>query len=88
MVWDAGMQQDGQHGAQVSAEAVHKSIDELRRKLTVIVACAQMLQRQSQADGDVAPEMVEKRAAMIVSAATDMIKTLHDLENISSAERD
>ena len=80
------MQQDGQHGAQVSAEAVQTSIDELRKKLTVIVACAQMLQRQSQHTRDMAPEMVERRAAMIVSAATGMIDTLSELESMPSED--
>ena len=79
------MQQDDQHRVQTPAEdALQESIASLLRSLTVVLACTQLIQRQSQRHEDVTPELVNSRVAMIEAAATDMIKTLRHLEDIFS----
>ena len=82
------MRQDDHHPApRPNEKALQDSIASLLRSLTVVVACTQLLQRQSQADGDVAPELIIQRLAMIEVAATDMVDTLRHLEEVSSPER-
>ena len=83
------MQQDDQHRAKLSTEdTLQESIASLLRSLTVVLACTQLLQRQSQPHGDVAPELINQRVAMIEAAATDMVDRLRQLEDLYSPERD
>ena len=57
--------------AEVDAETVQQSIDDLRKSLTVIFAYAQFLQREGQRGVPLTSAEVEKRAHAIASAAME-----------------
>lgn len=73
---------DGEMRAQVDAETVRHSIDDLRKSLTVIYAYAQFLQRQGRRGDPLPRAEVEKRAQVIADAAMDMIDDLKQLEDV------
>ena len=83
------MQQDDHHPAPTPTEkALQESIQSLSRSLAVVVACTQLLLRQSQDHEDVALESINERVAMIEAAANDMVDTLRHLQDVYSLERD